>query len=179
MSNNDLQRIQCVWLLLCRWTPETITEDDGRAEGSTALIRKVLQQYEREGKVEESQRLRKLFDQVQQPPDQEPVRPSTGRTSARTSYAHRQRAGVCLTGHGISGAGMCHGARAPPLPALPCGPVPLCSLAQCLYPPWQWPSTCQASRLAHQKTRPSSRCSTRSDTFHEHVSCVRTCVNRW
>ena len=44
------------------------TEDE--AKGSTALIRKVLQQYEREGKVVESQRLRKLFE-VEQPPEQE------------------------------------------------------------------------------------------------------------
>lgn len=53
-----------------RWTLETShpTEDEARAEGSTALIRKVLQQYEREGKLEESQRLRKLFEveQLQQ-----------------------------------------------------------------------------------------------------------------
>lgn len=49
-------------------TSDTCTEDE--AKGSTALIRKVLQQYEREGKVEESQRLRKLFE-VEQLPEQE------------------------------------------------------------------------------------------------------------
>ncbi len=54
--------LACIERLYTLFPPALCTEDDTRTDSSTALIRKVLKQYEKEGKVEESQRLRKLFE---------------------------------------------------------------------------------------------------------------------